>query len=411
MRDRHSQSAGKCLESALCNMMSVAPGLAGHMKRNRRCHGKGAIEFLEQIRIHLADTLALEGYIPGEVGPARDIHDHLTQRLIEWHQRMPEAGDALLVTQRLGKGLAEGDANILDGMMAIHMKVTVTAHIEVESAVLGKRGQHMVEKPYAAIEFGLPAAIKIDRNGDIGLTGLAVDAGLSGVCHVSLHKLFVANTRWPLGEHAGTCHLSGMSSSPASSPALDVLLSRASTDHLSAPAPDKEQIARILSAGLRAPDHGKMRPWRYIVIKGKHRAEFAEQVVKAMSAADPEVPQKKIDKRRQRFGEMPMTIALVMDIDSRGKIPVSEQELSIGAGAMNVLNALHAEGFGGFWVSSDFAEQPCFREALGLRDSQRLAGFLFVGTPDKPVHGSKRPDIAEYMAFWKGEPVSFEADK
>ena len=269
----------------------------------------------------------------------------------------------------------------------------------------------MVEKTYAAIEVGLTASVEVDRNGDIGLTRLADNAGLSGVCHDAKHKLFVANRRWPLGEPAGTCHLSCMSSAPASSPALDVLLSRASTDHLSAPAPDKEQIARILSAGLRAPDHGKIRPWRYIVIKGKHRAEFAEQVVKAMGALDPDVPQKKIEKRRQRFSEMPMIVALVMALEPDGKIPVLEQELSVGAATMNVLNALHAEGFGGFWVSSDFADQPCFREALGLTGTQSLAGFLFVGTPDKPVHGAKRPDIADYMAVWKGEPVSFGADK
>ncbi|WP_025885540.1 nitroreductase family protein [Asaia prunellae] len=202
-----------------------------------------------------------------------------------------------------------------------------------------------------------------------------------------------------------------MSSAPPSSPALEVLLSRASTDHLTAPAPDKVQIARILSAGLRAPDHGKIRPWRYIVIKGKHRAEFAEQVVKAMISVDPEVPEKKIAKRRERFSEMPMTIALVMALEPKSKIPVQEQEMSVAAGAMNVLNALHAEGFGGFWVSGDFADQPCFREALGLSETHRLAGFLFVGTPDKPVEGSKRPDIDNFMGFYKGEPVKFEADR
>ncbi|GBQ83687.1 oxidoreductase [Asaia krungthepensis NRIC 0535] len=291
------------------------------------------------------------------------------------------------------------------------MQVAMAPYLEVEAAMLGQSREHVIEEPNATVEFGAAAAIKIDENGDIGLTGLAVKAGLSGVCHEREHKLFGAITRWPLGERSEACHLSAMSSSPASSPALDVLLSRASTDHLSAPAPDKEQIGRILSAGLRAPDHGKIRPWRYIVIKGKHRTEFAEEVVRAMVSADPEVPEKKIAKRRQRFSEMPMTIALVMAIEPKSKIPVQEQELSVGAGAMNVLNALHAEGFGGFWVSSDFADEPCFREALGLGDAQRLAGFLFVGTPDKPVQGAKRPDVSDYMAFWKSEPVSFGADK
>ncbi|GBQ14829.1 nitroreductase family protein [Swaminathania salitolerans] len=202
-----------------------------------------------------------------------------------------------------------------------------------------------------------------------------------------------------------------MTSAPSAPSALDVLLSRASTDHLVAPAPDKAQIARILSAGIRAPDHGKIRPWRYVVIKGKHRAAFAELVVRAMIAADPEVPEKKIQKRRERFSEMPMIIALVMALRPEGKIPLDEQKLSVGAGAMNVLNALHAEGFGGFWVSSDFAGEEVFRAGLGLEGAQTLAGFLFVGTPEKPVTGSKRPDIEDYMAIWKGEPVAFGADR
>lgn len=391
--------------------MRVTPCLAGDVQGDGRCHGKGAVEFFEEIRIHLADTFAHETDVPCQIGASGNIDHDFAKRFIEWHKSMAETGDATLVAKGLSKGLAKRNADIFHRMMAIDMQVAMAAHFEIEAAMLGQCRQHVIEKAYPAIELGLAAAIQIDGNGDIGLTGLAVNAGLSGVCHDLFHKLFEANTRWPLGERRGTCHLSPMSSAHASPSALDVLLSRASTDHLSAPAPDKAQIARILSAGLRAPDHGKIRPWRYIVIKGKHRAEFAEQVIKAMISADPKVPEKKIAKRRQRFSEMPMTIALVMALDPESKIPLQEQELSVGAGVMNVLNALHMEGFGGFWVSSDFAGQPCFREALGLSDSQRLAGFLFVGTPDKPVHGSKRPDIEDYMGFYKGEPVKFGADQ
>lgn len=195
-----------------------------------------------------------------------------------------------------------------------------------------------------------------------------------------------------------------------SAAALEVLLSRASTDHLVAPAPDKQQIARILSAGLRAPDHGKMRPWRYIVIKGKHRAAFAEMVIDAMRAVDPDVPGKKVEKRRQRFSEMPMIVALGMHLAPKAKIPVAEQEMAVAAGAMNVLNALHAGGFGGFWVTGEFMNEPGFLAAIGLGTSDRLAGFLFVGTPEKGPPEARRPDIEDYAAFWKGEPVTFRAD-
>lgn len=205
--------------------------------------------------------------------------------------------------------------------------------------------------------------------------------------------------------------LSMTSTAPSHSAELDFLLSRASTEHLVAPAPSKEKIAEILAAGLRAPDHGKMRPWRYVVIKGKHRSEFAELVVKAMLAADPDVPAKKIEKRRQRFSDMPMVIALGMHLELDGKIPVIEQEMSAAAGAMNVLNALNAEGFGGFWVTGEFSDQPDFLAALGFEAPHRLAGFLFVGTPEKGKPHAKRPDVENYMAFWKGEPVTFGADK
>ncbi|AQS89199.1 oxidoreductase [Neoasaia chiangmaiensis NBRC 101099] len=192
--------------------------------------------------------------------------------------------------------------------------------------------------------------------------------------------------------------------------ALAFLLSRSSTDHLVEPAPDKAQIAAILSAGLRAPDHGKMRPWRYIVVKGKHRRPFAELVTRAMKSVDPDVPQKKIEKRLHRFSEMPMIIALGMHIEPGGKIPVIEQEMSAAAGVMNVLNALHAEGFGGFWVTGEFADDPEFLATIGLNPPDRLAGFLFVGTPERAVREARRPDISDYMAFWKSEPVSFGAE-
>ncbi|CAI9119582.1 nitroreductase family protein [Brytella acorum] len=192
---------------------------------------------------------------------------------------------------------------------------------------------------------------------------------------------------------------------------LDFLLSRASTDHLIEPAPEKAQLAVILSAALRAPDHGKLRPWRYVVIKGKRRQEFAELVVAAMRRTTPDVPQKKIEKRFQRFSEMPMTIALGMHIQPDGKIPVAEQELAVGAAAMNVLNALHAEGFGAMWVTGEYSDDPQFLAALGFASPHRIAGFLFVGTPEKGPSQTHRPDVEDYMAIWKGEPVSFGADK
>ena len=192
---------------------------------------------------------------------------------------------------------------------------------------------------------------------------------------------------------------------------LEALLGRSSTGDLVAPAPQGEVLARILSAGLRAPDHGHLCPWRYVVIAGEARPAFAGHVVAAVGRQEPDAPEKKREKRRRRFSETPMIIALGMHLRPEHKVPVMEQEMAVAAGAMNVLNALHMEGFGGVWVSGKFCEDRSLLSQLGLEAPHRLAGFLLVGTPETQDRPAKRPEIGDYMAFWNGqEPVAFRAD-
>ncbi|GBQ26319.1 nitroreductase [Gluconacetobacter azotocaptans] len=192
--------------------------------------------------------------------------------------------------------------------------------------------------------------------------------------------------------------------------ALDSLLSRSSTDALSDPAPAGSVLEDILSAAMRAPDHGKLRPWRYVLIRGDARPKLAELVVDGMRARDPDVPAEKIEKRRHRFSTMPLTIALGMHIRPDDKIPVIEQEMAVAAAAMNVLDALHATGFGGVWVTGDMTYDPAVASALGLDAPHRLAGFLFVGTPDPGRPVPKRRQVVDYVAEWQGMPVRFGAD-
>ncbi|WP_230975516.1 nitroreductase family protein [Acetobacter garciniae] len=192
---------------------------------------------------------------------------------------------------------------------------------------------------------------------------------------------------------------------------MDVLLSRASTDRLADPAPSAAQLEQILAAALRAPDHGRLRPWRYIVIEGEARPLFAQKVVDSMLRLDPQTPEFNLTKRRTRFATMPMTIALGMHLRVGHKIPLWEQEMAVAAGAMNILNALHALGFGGIWVSGPVTQDPVLATELGLAAPHRLAGFIFVGTPDNPHPAPARPDPAAFSARWQGAPVTFSADK
>lgn len=194
--------------------------------------------------------------------------------------------------------------------------------------------------------------------------------------------------------------------------ALDVLLSRASTDDLEAPAPTGEELETILSAVMRAPDHGKLRPWRLLLVRGDARQKLAEKVVASMKRLDPDVPEKKIAKRHDRMANMPLTIVLGMHLRPEDKkIPLIEQELAVGAAGMNLLNALHATGYGAVWVSGDITYDPVLATELGFPPPHALAGFFFVGTPKKPDHETKRRPVAPYVAEWIGAPATFAADK
>lgn len=193
---------------------------------------------------------------------------------------------------------------------------------------------------------------------------------------------------------------------------MQALLSRSSTDALLEPAPQGDQLKRILSSGLRAPDHGKLRPWRYVIVEGDARDAFAREVVAAVERHEPETPEAKKEKRFQRFSTMPMVIGLGMNLQPDHKIPLEEQVMSVAAGAMNVLNALHLEGFGGVWVSGAFCEDRTLRTHMGLDAPHRLAGFLLVGTPQKPDRIVRRPDVEGYMVHWtESGKVSFPVDE
>jgi len=180
-----------------------------------------------------------------------------------------------------------------------------------------------------------------------------------------------------------------------------MLLSRASVGQLRDPAPDGEVLETILAAGLRAPDHGRLRPWRFVLIRGEARQRYAECAVAALRARDPAAEQPQIDKLYNRITGVPLIIALGVQLRPDHRIPEIEQMLSTGAAAMNLLNAVHAAGFGGVWVTGANAFDPAVAAALGFPPPHRLAGFLYVGTPKEDAPRSLlRPALADHVTEW-----------
>jgi nitroreductase len=184
---------------------------------------------------------------------------------------------------------------------------------------------------------------------------------------------------------------------------LDALLSRVSVGALGEPAPDAEGVRAIIEAALRAPDHGKLRPWRFIVIRGEARARLGALFARGLAARDPHAPAAALDKERGKPLRAPLVIAVVARVQAGHKIPEVEQVLSAGAAVMNMLNAIHALGFGGVLLTGGAAYDPAVHAALGLAGGERLVGFVHVGTPIQAPPAVPRPDAADYVTEWTGD--------
>ena len=181
--------------------------------------------------------------------------------------------------------------------------------------------------------------------------------------------------------------------------ALNRLMSRQSAWPLTEPPPTSQEMRRILGAALCAPDHGQLRPWRFVVIRGEARAALGEVFVAAAHARDPG---DNAERFRSKAFAAPLVIALVANVRSGHKVPVQEQILSAAAGVMNVLNALHLLGYGGFWATGRNSHDVMVHDALGLSDAEHLLGFLYIGTPRHATRVVARSAPRGFVREWHG---------
>lgn len=172
---------------------------------------------------------------------------------------------------------------------------------------------------------------------------------------------------------------------------------------MAGPGPDPEQLARILAAGAAAPDHGKLRPWRFLVVEGEARARLGELFVRGLLAADPAASPAEIEKQRTAPLRAPLLIVVVARVDRRqGKIPEIEQIASTAAAAQNILLAAHAMGFAGKWSTGKNAYDPTIRAGLGVGPGEHIVGFLYIGSYGQPQEPSPRPELTSLVARWSG---------
>ncbi|NIY49193.1 NAD(P)H nitroreductase [Cedecea colo] len=178
--------------------------------------------------------------------------------------------------------------------------------------------------------------------------------------------------------------------------ALELLLNRRSASRLAEPAPAGEVLENIFHAGMRAPDHGALQPWRFIVIEGEGRDRFSKVLEKA--AVAEALDEKGIEKARTAPFRAPMIIAVVAYCDDDHKVPVWEQVVSAGCAVMAMQMAAVAQGFNGIWRSGIWTESEAVREALRCREQDEVVGFLYLGTPQlKASTTITVPDTAPFV--------------
>jgi nitroreductase len=189
----------------------------------------------------------------------------------------------------------------------------------------------------------------------------------------------------------------------ASLETLAVLARRRSTSAsvLGPPGPTPAEVDLILRLATRVPDHGKLAPWRFILLAGPDKDAWVARLgAIAQSRPDPD----KATAALGKAGPSPLAIVVVSRAAPHPKIPEWEQFLSAGAANMNLLLAAHALGYGANWITDWYSEDPNARALLGLEPGERIIGHNYIGTPAAVPLERPRPDLQGLVSVWRAEP-------
>jgi len=181
--------------------------------------------------------------------------------------------------------------------------------------------------------------------------------------------------------------------------AIDLLLGRVSPAQLAEPGPAAAQLEKILGAAARAPDHGKMQPWRFLVIEGSARERFGEVMAQSLMRREPEAPAGKLDAERKKALRAPLIVVVGAAVRENPKVPEVEQIVAAGAACENMLLAAHALGFGGFWRTGPVAYDAEVKRALGFAEGDTIVGIIYLGSIAMPGQ-PRSAEIAAVTRRW-----------
>ena len=180
---------------------------------------------------------------------------------------------------------------------------------------------------------------------------------------------------------------------------LDLLRARRSVPPalLDGPGPSREELDGFLTLAARVPDHGKLAPWRFLVIEGAARERIGDVIAKTHAADFPEADENRLALERNRLAQAPVVVGVVSRAGPHVKIPEWEQVLSAGAVCMNLVVAANAAGYATSWLTEWYAYDRRILDALGLAPNERIAGFVHIGHAREVPSDRARPNLAEIV--------------
>jgi len=173
---------------------------------------------------------------------------------------------------------------------------------------------------------------------------------------------------------------------------------RASAIKLIAPAPTRAHLQRIIDAGARAPDHGKLGPWRFVVLGDHARAQLGEAMAQDLLTRDANADADSLQRERNKAARAPCIIAVAARITRQHKVPESEQVQAVSAAVQNMLLATHALGYGVMWKTGPAASSSTVKRLLGLQEDDHLVALLYLGTLG--ALGPQRAPLIDDRVTW-----------
>ncbi len=188
-------------------------------------------------------------------------------------------------------------------------------------------------------------------------------------------------------------------------PSLAAVINRRSSGRLKEPGPTEEQLETIIRAGMSAPDHGRLRPWRFVIFEGEARGRFGDILAAALAKRLENqgiIPaDHQLNKERNKLLRAPCVVAVCAVIDHDNRIPWTEQFAAVAATCENMLIAATALGIGSMWRTGEPSYDASVKEALGLRENDMITGWIYLGSAEKaPTSASLDEGFDSHVSYW-----------